>query len=88
MSAHGELICGNFGDCVNLPGGYRCDCREGSGLQVNYSSLILNQYKRKFLMNSTRVYFKTLILRLQMYVMYLFYNSISNLIFALRLNIT
>ena len=88
MSAHGELICGNFGDCVNLPGGYRCDCREGSGLQVIYSSLILNQYKRKFLMNSTRVYFKTLILRLQMYVMYLFYNSISNLIFALRLNIT
>ena len=58
MSAHGELICGNFGDCVNLPGGYRCDCREGSGLQVNYSSLILNQYKRKFLMNLTRGYFK------------------------------
>ena len=39
MSAHGELICGNFGDCVNLPGGYRCDCREGSGLQVIIWSL-------------------------------------------------
>ena len=88
MSAHGELICGNFGDCVNLPGGYRCDCREGSGLQVIYSSLIFNLYKRKFLMNSARVNFKIFILRLQMDVMFLFYNSISNSIYALRLNTT